>query len=85
MNHSDSKSKDALRLGVHRHFRRIKGESRRFYVLEGKLVCMLAWRKVYGVSKTDFYRYKLLVVEHNATVGKEGPSQVAVNCRQSKQ
>jgi hypothetical protein len=58
MHHSDSKSKDALRLGVHRHFHRIKGESRRFYVLEGKLVCMLAWRKVYGVSKTDFYRYK---------------------------
>jgi hypothetical protein len=27
-------------------------------VLEGKLVCMLAWWKIYGVSKTDFYRYK---------------------------
>jgi hypothetical protein len=58
MHHSDSKSKDALRLGVHRHFRRIKGESQRFCVLEGKLVCILAWREIYGVSKTDFYRYK---------------------------
>jgi hypothetical protein len=58
MHHSDSKSKDALRLGVHRHFHHIKRESRRFCVLEGKLVCMLAWRKIYGVSKTDFYRYK---------------------------
>jgi hypothetical protein len=58
MHHSDSKSKDAIRLAVHRHCRRISGESRRFCVLEGKLVCMLAWRKIYGVSKTDFYRYK---------------------------
>jgi hypothetical protein len=58
MHHSDSKSKDALQLGVHRHFCRIKGESRQFCVLDGKLVCMLQCRKIYGVSKTDFYRYK---------------------------
>jgi hypothetical protein len=58
MHHSDSKSKDAFRLGVHTHFRRIKGESWRFCVLGGKLVCMLAWRKKNGVSKTDFCRYK---------------------------
>jgi hypothetical protein len=24
-------------------------------------VCMLAWRKIYDVSKTDFYRYKQYV------------------------
>jgi hypothetical protein len=58
MHHSDLKLKDALRLGVHRHFRHIKRESRQFCVLDGKLVCMLAWRKIYGVSKIDFYRYK---------------------------
>ena len=58
MHHLDSKSKDALQLGVHRHFRHISGESKRFYIMEEKLVCMLAWWKVYGVSKTNFYRYK---------------------------
>jgi hypothetical protein len=58
MHHLDSKSKDAIRLGVHRHFYRINGKSMQFCVLEGKLVRMLAWRKIYGVSKTYFYRYK---------------------------
>jgi hypothetical protein len=74
MHHSDSKSKDALRLGVHRHFHRIKGESRQFCVLDGKLVCMLQWRKIYGVSKTYFYRYKQYVASsHRAQYhgGKE--------------
>jgi hypothetical protein len=61
MHHLDSLLKDAIRLGVHRHCRGISGESRQFCVLEGKLVCMLAWRKIYGVSKIDFYRYKQYV------------------------
>jgi hypothetical protein len=58
MHHSDSKSKDSLRLGVHRHSYSIPGQSSKMYCLEGRLVCMQAWRKIYGVSKTDFYRYK---------------------------
>ena len=58
MHHSDLKSKDDLQLGVHRHFRHIKEESQRFCVRDGKLVCMLAWQKIYGISKIDFYRYK---------------------------
>jgi hypothetical protein len=58
MHHSDSKSKDSLRLGVHRHSYSIPGQSSKMCCLEGRLVCMQAWRKIYGVSKTDFYRYK---------------------------
>lgn len=58
MHHLGSKSKDAIQLGVHRHCCHINGESMQFCVVEGKLVRMLAWRKIYGVSKIDFYRYK---------------------------
>jgi hypothetical protein len=58
MHHSDSKFKDGLRLGVHRQSQCVPGQSKKMCSLEGRLVCLEAWQKISGVSKTDFYRYK---------------------------
>jgi hypothetical protein len=58
LHHSDTTAKDSIRLAVHRNFHYVPGTLKQVCVLEGKVVCMSAWRMVYGVSKTDFYRYR---------------------------
>lgn len=58
LHHSDTKSKDSIRLAVHRNFHYLPGTAKKVCVLEGKVVCMTAWRLIYGVSKTAFYRYR---------------------------
>lgn len=58
LHHSDTKSKDSIKLAVHRNFHYIPNTSKKVCVLEGKVICMSAWRMILGVSKTDFYRYR---------------------------
>ena len=58
MHHVDNKSKDSIRLVVHRSFHYEPQSSKKVCVVEGKAICMPAWRMIYGVSKTDFYRYR---------------------------
>ena len=58
MHHQDFKSKDGIRLGVHKASQHIQGKSSKTCMVEGRMVCLHAWRMVYGVSKTDFYRYR---------------------------
>ena len=58
MHHSDTKFKDGIKLGVHRNFHYRPGTSSKICIVEGRAVCMQAWRMIFGVSKTDFYRYQ---------------------------
>jgi hypothetical protein len=58
MHHSNSRTKDVLRLGVHRKSYIGTTVSKSISMLEGREVCIDAWRKIYGVSKFDFYKYK---------------------------
>lgn len=58
LHHSDSKSKDNIRLAIHKNFHYVPNTRKKVCVVEGKVICMSAWRMIYGVSKTDFYRYR---------------------------
>ena len=58
MHHSDTTAKDSMRLAIHKNFHYVPGSVKQVCVIEGKVVCMTAWRMLYGVSKTDFYRYR---------------------------
>jgi hypothetical protein len=58
MHHSDTKFKDNLRLAVHKNYHYVPQTAKKVCVVEGKIVCFSAWRMMYGVSKTDFYRYR---------------------------
>jgi hypothetical protein len=58
MHYSDSRTKDILRLGVHRQSYIGTTVSKSMFVLEGREVCMDAWQKIYGISKSNFYKYK---------------------------
>jgi hypothetical protein len=77
MHHLNSKLIDSLRLGVYRHSYSVLGQSSKICYLEGCLVCMQAWRKIYGVSKTDFYRYK-----QYTAIGRRAQKQMIANCKQ---
>ena len=88
MHHSDSKSKDSMKLSVHRNFHCIPNTSKRVCVVEGKTVCMHAWRLIYGVSKTDFYRYRDYAAtgrrpQHHGTLGKKKISSSTAQATQT--
>ena len=58
LHYADSKSKDSIKLAIHKNFHYISNTSKKVCVTEGKVICIGAWRMIHGVSKTDFYRYR---------------------------
>lgn len=88
MHHSDTKSKDSIRLAVHRNSHYLPGTKKQVCVLEGKVVCMSAWRMIYGVSKTDFYRYRAYAEsgrrpQHHGGLGRKKTSSSIAQATQT--
>ena len=60
MYYSDFKTKQMLKLNVHRAFHICLRTSEKFIVVEGVIVYMCTWRIIYDVLRSDFYRYAAL-------------------------
>ena len=61
MYYSDTKSRNAIKLSVHRAFHYCPMSGQKLAVVEGKSVCFKAWRFIYDISPENFSRFKKMV------------------------
>ena len=79
MYHSNFKTKQMLKLNVHRAFHICSRTSGKLTVVEGAIVCMRAWHIIYDVLRLDFYRYAALARQGHRAQSHQGRRRVHHN------
>lgn len=77
--YANPKARNAMKLGVHRGFHRCSDTGQKLTVVEGKVLCLKAWRYVYDISAQNFSRFKKLVgagarAQNHGNAGKQRQS-----------